>query len=288
MTIAADLIPPVPNPEPNITGRQHLRLTDRGLHFNASLFPEMNADLDPVLVDEARSRLLELPLIHRTSAERLSSNPVEGHTLNDVPVPRSHLPRGHHSNTYAFDRREGLDEYTFMSWGAVFSRLRGGFLKGSRYAVLIDPKILMDRRCIATPHDVGEIISSRTLTEDRSHSVRLSPQDRRKAQERRLADGDSYMREYMFKAVYGSDWLEIQARRLVQRSVRERKSLDQLEISADDLGEIKFKGPIPQSAIIGSLDTFDKEEYELYEEFIRKAAGFILSKTTHIGRRLLR
>lgn len=225
---------------------------------NAAAYPEMSWEVDESLLANARQRLLQLPLVHRTSAPRFGSQPVEQPWLYDTPVPFSYLPSeigDQHGNTLRLDEDLDLDEFVFMSWGGVFDRT-ANFLAGKRYAVLIDPRILLDSRCVATPDDISDLVDVEETLEG------LDSEDQAVVRE-----------EYINKMVSGRDWLEIMARRMA-KSMAEGKTLP--TIKASTLGEIKFHGQIPASAIIASLDTHSGTEYKLFRKHVKELTGFRL------------
>ncbi len=170
-------------------------------------------------------------------------------------------------------RQADLDEFVFMSWGGIYAD-HGSFLGGSRYAVLIEPDLLQDPHCVVTPTDIAQHVDDGVM--DRG----LELGDRQDARE--LRD------EYFGKMVTGRDWLEIEARRIAKRVADGEISLDDLgKLSADDLGEVKFFGEVPRSAVIASLDTHDSKEYGMYRKYNKGRTGFKLPYHSRFARRHL-
>jgi hypothetical protein len=238
-------------------------ITPEDLKRNASNYPEMGYELPEALVESVRNRLLELPLVHRTNETRFSSEPTNKISLYDEPVPHSYLvsedndvkSRG---NTFQLDRDLDLDEFVFLSWGEVFS----DFVSG-RYALLIRPELLLSPDCIVTPYDIAEIVSSRQLHKGVG---KLDDKMRKEIED-----------EYFSKAVSGSDWLEIQARRIAKmilNGVPEEEAYS----TYNGLGEIKYRGRVPRAIVIGTLDLEQKEDYPDYWSYIKQKTGFTIQK----------
>lgn len=245
-------------------------LSAEQLDRNAAAYPEMKMDLDQAKIDQAKPMLMKLPLVHRTRAQRLSSEPVEGHTLYDGPTPSSYLSDDirQHDNTYALDEELGLDDFVFLSWGAVYPEEVSSFLAGSQFAMLVDATALLDSGCLVTPHDIASSVSDRTMTEG-LEAVR--PVDREQVES-----------EYLDKIVRGCDWLEIEARRIVARSLADPTG--ELELTTETMGEIKYKGEIPRSRIIAVIDTHAVGEYDQYRQYIHDEVGASLKKYSWLGR----
>ncbi|MCC7289537.1 hypothetical protein IT414_04090 [bacterium] len=243
---------------------------------NARNYPEMGFDLDPELVSYVRDILLLLPLVHRTDAKRISSEPVSGGSLYDSIVPQSYMhgAGSDSDNTFELDRDLDLDEFVFMAWGAIYPQERGHFLAGVRNAALISSSLLLDPRCIVSPDDISSIISYHDL---KTGIKSLDQKERQAIQE-----------EYLDKLVTGRDWLEIEARRIAKQLTDNPQDLDIAKLFAGDLGEIKFFGEIPRSKIIAIVDTHDKHEYDLYRKQIEEETGFILAKVRQFSRKHLR
>lgn len=145
------------------------------LQAHAASYPEMQSDHDPALVQDMRARLMQLPMVHRTNHPNFG-----GGNEHDEILPTSELGYGKSgSNTYALDFGMGLHEFTFLRWGALTGE--DEFLKGARYAVLIDPRhVLRMPETIATPHDVASHISDDMLHSQVFRNIGL-PRTRRVA-----------------------------------------------------------------------------------------------------------
>jgi hypothetical protein len=176
-----------------------------------------------------------------------------------------------------------------MRWGAVYTRGKGDFLKGSRYAVLVDPDVLQDERTIATPWDIAARVSGSRMTDTYfDPKAIMTPRQfvRHKYEMHRKLIGDQQRVDlYMQAVVTGADWLDIEARRLLAKAYKARKPVEDMPVSAEDLGEVKFKGPLPRSAILAVLDTHNPKEYQMYVDYVRETAGIALEDTGRLERR---
>ncbi len=232
------------------------------LEENARRYEELTwTDLDPETLEKTRQILLNIPLIHRTPNQRFSGDAPEERTLYDTPVPADHLDgiSGIENNTYMLDQQLGLDRYVFMGWGSAQEEERFGFLGSAKNAILIDSKLLFDPKCVVTPKDVAEHVGWRTFGKGTKAGF-FRPQ--------KTMDEACAIFEYRGTMVSGADWFEIVARRIT-RSVMDGKPM---RVGLSDLGEIKFDGPIPSSAVLGTVRT-DTEDYDQYERYIEELTG---------------
>lgn len=236
------------------------QLTKEQLASNAANYEEMSWELEPNIVEQARRILMSIPLVHRTPVQRFSGEAVDQTTLYDTPVPQSYLySSGEGGNTYALDRQMQLDEYVFMGWGAITSEERDSFLRQARYAVLVDPELLLRDDVIVTPNDISWDVHQRVM----DHGVASAKPEDAEAIE-----------EYLASAVRGKDWLEIAARRLAKHM--QENPDKQYEIDIEHLGEIKHHGPIDASAIIGTVDMQDNDEYQAYCDYVDSVTNGVI------------
>lgn len=230
---------------------QVIESTRPDLPANAARYEEMGwTDITPEAHDQARAILLQLPLVHRTGHQRFSGQRPEDESVIDVPAPKVMLSPDFEDNTYRLDHELDLDEYVFMGWGAPLSGDRNSFLGKNDYAVLVDSKLLLDERCVVTPKDIVEHLDSDILYDG---IAKATTED---------VNGIS---AYFRSMVSGTDWLEIVTRR-VARAIQDGKPI---ELVLESFGEIKFKGAIPERAIIAGMDV-RTEEYELYRKHVQE------------------
>lgn len=202
--------------------------SDLGVNLadNTQNFPILNVELSN---DEQRKilvikdTLMQLPLVHSTNASSLEL--ILG---NDMSImPHSQLTSGSvRHNTGDLDVSLGLNECTFMNWGAIEKKGYG------RFHVLIDPAVVFtDTRCYVTPTDIN-------------HSVMVH-----KGQFKQLSEEDqlNIKTNYLGKIVSGPIWHEIVARQILYDLMG---GISPAINSYNQLGEIKFTGTLPPEAVI--------------------------------------
>lgn len=206
--------------------------------------------LEDAEIESAKGALLTLPLVHRTNHPRFDEDPHndKGVSLYDTPVPYSYLPANTKGNTFPLDEELNLDEYVFMAWGAVTpAHDTKDFLEGADTAVLIDPAILESDKCIVT---LSDLVMYASINQPVNEIMGLN----------KLG-----VESYLQTVVSGKDWLSIQALLLAAAKKEGRGPEMMHELT---LGEVKYRGEIPPSAIIASLDLQDRAEYEMYSEHV--------------------
>ncbi len=260
---------------------KHLSVTEmtpEQLAKNAAKYEEMGWEIDEQLVEQAKNMLLSLPLIHRTSNERiLRPHKAELAETEAVPTPQSILHRDGfldrhdaHHNTFRLDRQLDLDEYVFMGWGAPLAEHDSSFIAQAREGLLIDPELLFSEDCVVTPIDLATMVEG--------YAMDGGVTDR---------ETEDIAKEYLETVVSGAAWLEIAARRLAKHIQENPRQA--MELTLESLGEVKFRGKMPRSAVIGTLDLDDKAEYKLYEDTVRvETGGHVALKRPKLRNRVLR
>jgi chaperonin cofactor prefoldin len=218
-------------------------LSSEDLAQNAASYPEMSWELDPESIQQAKNVLMSLPLIHgRDYDDQHGNEELPSRDLVPLVVVEKEQEKDDTSiqdlggRTFALDRQLGLDQYVFMSWGWPYSDVDDNF-------IFISPSLLLDDRCIVTPHDVVE-----TVQTDRLSANNIV----------RPKDFDN-IDEYLASAVTGKDWVEIVARRLAKH-IKENPDTP-ANLGDLNLGEIKFQGTVHQENQIGALDHSDLHVY---------------------------
>lgn len=175
-----------------------------------------------------RENLLAIPLTHASKAS--------AHELQTEGIIPSGYPNspGRRNNTSTLDRSLGLDEFTFMHWGAVAR----GNVYGPTVATIDAKTILESDKTIVTPHDVP------------SHTFfgRHTPYDQLKPSRQ------SKIQEYFDSVVTGRDWIDIVAVKALRHMQHFSRPAYQLT-TQDELGEIKYASSIDPDMITGIIDS---------------------------------
>ena len=242
-------------------------ITEEQLDGNALRYEEMHWDIDPELLDEAKQRLMQLPLVHRTDTDRFKTDRgTDGGWPYRGLAPASYISNGeevHTDNTHGLDYDLGLDKFVFFNWGAVYADDTQHFLRGKNTVVLVDPSLIMSPETFVTPNDIAEHTSNYSM--DTGYGL-SSWEDRQG------------LRSYMQTMVRGSDWFEIAARRVAKSMEEGDDKGVESALDAYSLGEIKHHGEVSSSKIIGVLDLGNRKEYEMYCQHIKEATGFDLKE----------
>lgn len=202
--------------------------SDLGVNLadNTQNFPILNVELSNgeqrrILV--IKDTLMQLPLVHSTNASSLEL--ILGNDMSIMPHSQLTSESVRH-NTGDLDVSLGLNECTFMNWGAIEKKGYG------RFHVLIDPAVVFtDTRCYVTPTDIN-------------HSVMVH-----KGQFKQLSEEDqlNIKTNYLGKIVSGPIWHEIVARQILYDLMG---GISPAINSYNQLGEIKFTGTLPPEAVI--------------------------------------
>lgn len=247
-----------------------LHLSPEVLKENAANYPQMAYDIDPMNLEKVRDALLKLPLFHATESRRFSSS--RDRTTPDTPISQGAAERlglydalteKRKFRSPYLNKQLNLDEYVFMSWGQpVYGRF-----SREAHAVMIDPSILLDEKCIVTP---TSLVKTAPITNRGLINNGVSAE----------ADVDIIREEYVSKVVTGKDWLEIMAREIAYRFESGKGEPLQAYRIPDLLGEIKYPGQIPRSKIMGVMDfgreltAWQREVYKIVSD-LNLALGYV-------------
>lgn len=203
---------------------------DARLAENAANYPEMQVDLtysQELAKRVIQSMLLNIPLTHETDA------PINAFQLNGLMPSRQVKERNPKAstNSYGLDESLGLDEYAFMHWGGVECYEYWG----TQTLGINTKNILFSPHTIASPLDIAN---------DASDDIDM-PYDEHSAESRALLEG------YFDALVTGEMWLEIIARRMLEKAIKGQIS-DAVRIEKPkDFGEIKYFGIVAPENIVG-------------------------------------
>ncbi len=238
---------------------RHHEQTEPGENSHG-IAPELLAYLDPEKLAENRGNFEEFGVKLSPEGERrlqiieevllqLPLNHGSRHEIDSL-VPARDLPSDHSTHTYILDQSLGLDRYTFLHWGVPEWSIYG------RNIFLFDARILLDPKTIVTTYDIGQGgLADESAFED------LDPETRERLQ------------GYFDHALSGSDWLELQARRiLIDYREAKKRHLDSGKTMEDfhyhyvidspaALGEVKHLGRLDGDSIIGRTSKSQWKDY---------------------------
>lgn len=210
---------------------------------NAERYPEMQRELtsgEKLGVEVVKRRLLKLPLSHSTKADFQKIEQSGIHTFTTI----SQDPNNGHS-TLALDESLGLGEYVFMHLGGIQKKSYG------RKHVLVDPAAVFESpNTIVTPFDIND-------TAFRYVDAPIESLDDK---------GKEIVEAYLDSMVTGKAWLDIIARRALQKMLRNDKIplIHSLKSTAE-FGEIKHYGNITPDILIGFVDDEEGEHHHWRE-----------------------
>lgn len=204
-----------------------------------------------------REMFLDIELSHATASDpRLLQE--EG------VIPSGHLTDNHNwrSQTGGLDKSLGLDNYTFLHWGAFHPTQNG------RYIFPVEARdILLSPETIVTPYDIYSTMSTYMKIDD------IGSID---------GKGQKLLNEYLKKIVPGKDWVDIIARRALRHMQHtDDKSVFKVR-NHSDLGEIKHLGAISPSLLQNPIDTYDKQSIHQKWVSILENNGLAVSYVTNI------
>ena len=144
------------------------------------------------------------------------------------------------SQTSRLDKSLGLDNYTFLHWGAFHPTQNG------RYIFPVETRdILLSPETIVTPYDIYSTMCTYMMNADDIRAIDEKGQKR--------------LKEYLKTIVPGKDWVDIIARRALRRmQCADDKSVYKVR-SHSDLGEIKHLGAISPATLHEPIDIHDQQ-----------------------------
>ncbi len=144
------------------------------------------------------------------------------------------------SQTSRLDKSLGLDNYTFLHWGAFHPTQNG------RYIFPVETRdILLSPETIVTPYDIYSTMCTYMMNTDDIRAIDEKGQKR--------------LKEYLKTMVPGKDWVDIIARRALRRmQCADDKSVYKVR-SHSDLGEIKHLGAISPTSLHEPIDIHDQQ-----------------------------
>lgn len=219
---------------------------DARLAENAANYPEMHRELTAGQTMAAlaiQDILLNLPLTHSTpapAAKLLSGGLLPGKQVKRMrPLQKT--------NTYRIDRSLGLDEYAFMRWGEIETKGLYG-----NTTVAIDTKaVLLSPQTVVSPSDITD-----------SPSIVCKRSYRNQPPSAKLE-----IELYFDSLVTGGLWLEITARRILEKLLRgEIDGTLRMHTSAP-FGEVKHYGAVAAENIVGDLTTLEDKAAESKRQY---------------------
>lgn len=190
-------------------------ITAERLASNKENYDEFGREYDPALIGHVSDILLQLPLFYcaRQYFPRIQ--------------PNSDLPVYERDDTQfdLLDRSLHLDRYIFMTWGLP------NWSRDGSYIHAVDTNVLLLPETVVTPSNIFYFANTGIRYEFQG------PRDLEKLEE-----------EYFGKMLTGADWLEVIARRVIDRQSH-RDGVYPIVDSGAGMGEIKFAGHIPAEQI---------------------------------------
>lgn len=242
----------ITSPEDNPSERNYLSETlssfvsEDKLTANVANYPEMQMEVsssEEAKIALIKEQLLDVPLVHTTSYPKIADIKAEGLR------PYADLGDTSHSHTCQLDQELGLGEYTFFHWGELNHAY-------GKYHILFDAHEIIGGKTIVTPQDIAQTVG-RLMLDYSFAELESSLQER-------------VQQDYLDKMLRGGDWLEITARRVLQHT-RLYPEQPFLLKHAMALGEVKYLGTAPSSAIIGQVHDSSVEAVRAFEaELIAK------------------
>lgn len=226
---------------------------------NAAGYPEMQRELstgETSAIELVKKQLLAVDLSHGTpgNADVIASDGIR-------PEASMTASCDWRSGAHPLDRSLGLDNYTFMRWGAFQP---SGY--GRRVLAINTPDILLSPKTIVSPRDINDTLFAYAGTP----APELPPQ------------GLDKLNAYLDSLVTGVDWVEITARRALHRMMTVPNQSVYRIRNPSDLGEVKHHGSIASSSIHPRwIDTKESEAMHAKWREMLEFSGVAVSYVTN-------